>query len=221
MKKWIFSVALTFSVFVSVPSEQNMIFEGAKSSPDKFRPHESQYSNPITFSDTALTVQPMQITGFQGDSLKKMNDALKLLEVVVNSDEFRDRVINFKNSIGVRAFASNKGMTNEEIFDSFMEGRETLQPNTPGEMNFFLNLYHKRWSKVIGYTSPETNIININWKFFRNFALSDVAGNLAHEWAHKIGFDHRSASERDSVPYAIGYIVEDLGSKMIRRTKLH
>jgi hypothetical protein len=77
-------------------------------------------------------------------------------------------------------------------------------------MNFFLNLYNKPWSKVIGYTNGTINVININWKFFKGNTVADVAANLAHEWTHKIGFDHKSAKEHDSAPYAIGYIVGDL-----------
>jgi hypothetical protein len=96
-----------------------------------------------------------------------------------------------------------------------MDGREVLLPNTPGEMNFYLRLYNRPWSRVIGYTSPQSNIININWKFFKNYRPSDVAANLAHEWTHKIGFDHVSAKERNSVPYAIGYIAGDIAKKLL------
>jgi hypothetical protein len=87
-------------------------------------------------------------------------------------------------------------------------------------MNFFLKQYYKRWSAVIGYTSPSTNVININWKFFQNYQPSDVAGNLCHEWIHKIGFGHASASEHDSVPYAIGYIVKEMSGKVLKEMEL-
>jgi hypothetical protein len=42
----------------------------------------------------------------------------------------------------------------------------------------------------------------------------EVAGNLAHEWTHKLGFGHESAAEHDSVPYGIGYIVREMGEKL-------
>jgi len=48
-----------------------------------------------------------------------------------------------------------------------------------------------------------------------------VAGNLAHEWTHKIGFDHKSAAEHDSAPYAIGYIVDELAAKVLKGSKLY
>lgn len=168
----------------------------------------------------SLLVKGMEIKGFTGESLDKMEDAMAVLEKIVNSQEFKDRVINFTNSAGERSFRSNNNLTNEQIYDKFMEGRETLQQNTPGEMNFYLKLYNKPWSKVIGWTSGDINTIHINYKFFKNFRLADVAGNLAHEWTHKLGFGHKSAKEHDSAPYGIGYIVRELGEKVLRGEEL-
>lgn len=200
MKKWIFSLALASSV----------AFSGTASA-----------ISPDSVDSSYLTVRGMEITGFSDESLKKINDALIILEKIVNSEEFKERVINFKNSKGERLFASNKGLSNEQIYQIFMEGKEILQPDTEGEMNFYLNLYNSWWSRVIGYTDGTTNVININWKFFKTNPISDVAANLAHEWTHKIGFDHKSAKERDSAPYAIGNIVGDIAQKMTKKTKLH
>lgn len=168
----------------------------------------------IEASQAPLVVKGMKLTGFTGEHLKKMQKAFVLLEHVVNSEEFKQRVLKFKNRNGKVAFASNKGLTNEQIYEVFMEGRETLQPNTPNEMNFYLNLYYSRWSRVVGYTTPSTNTININSKYFYGYRPNEVAGNLAHEWTHKLGFDHTSASQWDSAPYAIGNIVEELAGKL-------
>lgn len=208
MKKWIFSLALMTSTVMATGTST-------------VSPNHDDDVLPESSASSYLAVKEMEIDGFSGESLTKITHALAILEKVVNSDEFKDRIINFKNSKGERQFASNKGLSNEEIYAIFMEGRETLQPNTPGEMNFYLNLYNKWWSRVIGYTDGTTNVININWKFFKSNSVSDVAANLAHEWTHKIGFDHKSAKERDSAPYAIGYMVGDIAEKMLKKTKLH
>jgi hypothetical protein len=127
----------------------------------------------------------MDIQGFDAESLKKMNKAFEVLEKVVNSNEFKDRVINFKNTQNERSFASNNGLTNEQIFEIFMEGRETLQQNTPGEMNFFLKLYHRPFSKVIGWTSGNINTININWKFYLVIVLLFHISIISHLSAEK------------------------------------
>lgn len=201
MKTWIFALFLftSFTAHAVVPKACN-----------------PQTVNPNAVHSGHLRVVAEQMTGFDGEKGVKMEAALKVLEDVVNSEEFKNRVINFVNTKCERAFASNNGKTNEEIYAIFMEGRETLQPNTPGEMNFFLNLYNKPWSKVIGYTTGKINLININWKFFKGNTPDDVAANLAHEWTHKIGFDHKSAKEHDSAPYAIGYIVGELARARLK-----
>lgn len=232
MKKWIFSSALFLCAsFSNNPiykhncadhnHPQMMIDSSALHAPKVLDPSDSRFVDPDTIQADYLAVKPMQIDGFEGDSLKKMEKAFEALEKVVNSKEFKNRVINFKNDTGVRSFASNQGLSNEKIYSIFMSGREILQQDTPHEMNFFLKLYYKRYSKVIGWTNGDINTININWKFFKNFKPNDVAGNLAHEWTHKIGFDHRSAAEHDSAPYAIGYIVREMGERYLKGEELY
>ena len=223
MKKWIFSfsLALCSSFTLSPAPHQHMIDSDLSHAPKTLSKTDARYLEPYTVQTGHLVVKPMEITGFDATSLVKMEKAFKVLEAVVNSEEFKNRVLNFVNTKGERAFASNKNLSNEEIFQIFMDGRETLQPGTPGEMNFFLSLYNGKFSKVIGWTNGDINTININWKFFKNFKASDVAGNLAHEWTHKIGFDHKSAAEHDSAPYAIGYIVREMGERYLKGEELH
>lgn len=221
MKKWIFSLALVFSISVTDSPIQNMIAHDHDVPPQRLSADDQDYLSPYAVNTGYLSVKGMKLTGFNKDGLDKLHYSFSVLEQVVNSEEFKDRVINFKNSKGERAFASNNGLSNEEIYEIFMEGRETLQPDTAGEMNFYLKLYNKSWSRVIGYTTPDTNVINLNWKFFKNFKPHEVASNLAHEWTHKIGFGHRSAKEHDSAPYAIGYIVGDMAEKISLSKKLH
>jgi hypothetical protein len=221
MKKWIFSMALVSSLALASSPHQEMIISSHRSVvAQTFHLGDPQYVSPMTVPTEYLRVREMQTSGFQGDALKKLREAFHLLELAVNSEEFKDRVINFRNQRGERAFASNNGLTNEEIYQIFMSGKEILQPTTLGEMNFYLKLYHRPWSKVIGYTSETTNLININWKFFKGYMPYDVAANLGHEWTHKIGFDHKSAAEHDSAPYAIGYILGDIAEKIHKRQLL-
>lgn len=204
MKKWIFSLSLIFSISSAHSKTCNKKTIDIDSVPTGY-----------------LSVKPEQVTGFSGEALDRVNKAFELLEAVVNSQEFKDRVLNFNNRNCERAFASNKGLTNEEIYGIFMEGREVLQPNTAGEMNFFIEKYYARWSRVIGYTNPSTNLIKVNWKYYQNFEPHQIASNLAHEWVHKIGFGHKSAKESDSAPYAIGGIVYELGQKYLKNSFLY
>lgn len=202
MKKWIFSLSFLMIAAHSTAHADVRV--------KMFQSGEENYVSPSTVSASYLVVKPMKLTGFGTASKAKLQKAFDALEHVLNSEEFKEAVINFKNKKGERAFASNDGKSNEEIYQLIMEGRETLQQNSPGEMNLYLKLYTNWFSRVIGYTTPSVNTINMNWKYFRYYTPGDVAGNLMHEWLHKLGFDHRSASEHDSVPYAVGYLVEDM-----------
>lgn len=192
-------------------------FQSALAAPltKSFTEGEPQYLEPSLVVTKYLAVRPMELKGFSGTGLTKMKTAMQVLEKVVNSETFKNRVINFKNKKGQRSFASNNGMSNEQIYEHFMDGRENLLPDTAGEMNFYLKLYSAWWSKVVGWTNGDINTIHINNKFFKNYKPNEVAGNLAHEWTHKIGFDHTSAAEHDSAPYAIGYVVEELAAKAL------
>lgn len=213
MQKWILPLALLITAQSSLADCYQDMQQVEKSQTTKFfDSHSVNYREPALTETGRLSVKGMQISGFDKSGEMKIKSAFSLMEKVVNSLEFKDRVINFKNNKGQRAFASNKGLTNEQIYEIFMSGQETLQPDTVGEMNFFLKQYSRWWSKVIGYTSPDVNLINVNYKFFKNYRPSDVAGNLTHEWVHKIGFDHTSAAEHDSAPYAIGYIMDEMAA---------
>lgn len=229
MKYWIFPLALGLCTSFGTPqtfhdcnhSHQKMMDHGDLHKAAVLTSMDANYVEPYTVNAGYLAVKSMETEGFSGSYLTKLEKAFEVLEKVVNSEEFKNRVVNFVNDNGDRSFASNKGLTNEEIYAHFMEGREDLQQETPGEMNFYLRLYNNVFSRVIGYTNPSINTININKKYFKNFDPNEVAGNLAHEWVHKIGFGHASAKEHDSAPYAIGYIVRELGERYLKGEELH
>jgi hypothetical protein len=214
MKKWMFSAAALALMSATATHAESLTELSSLNAPQAFVKSDANYVEPYMVPTQRLTVVGEKLTGFNSTAMTRVTKAFKLIEQVVNSEEFKERILNFKNTKGVRAFASNNGMTNEQIYETFMAGRETLLQDTPGEMNFYLRVYNAWWSRVIGYTSADTNTISMNWKFHKNYTAANMTGNLVHEWVHKIGFDHRSAGEHDSAPYAIGYIVEEMARKL-------
>lgn len=207
MKTWMLALALTLISNMALASS--------------FVPQEAGYFDPDLVQTRHLRVVPEKVEGFSEDFRPTLDSSFDVLEQVVNSETFKQRVLNFKNARGDRSFASNNGKSNEEIYEIFMEGREKLLQNTPGEMNLYLKRYSKWWSKVIGWTNGNINTIHLNWKFYKNYRPHQIASNLAHEWTHKIGFDHASAAEHDSAPYAIGYIVEELSEQVLAGQELY
>lgn len=152
---------------------------------------------------------------FSASDRKKVEGAIKVIKQIISTDEFRNLVFNytFKNK---KQFNENSGYSNEEIYQLILLGSEItgnrLANNT---MDVELELYEDN-SKTIGYTYPHTTKIWMNRKYFNRYTQAQVAGNLMHEWLHKLGFDHSVKWNKDrehTVPYAIGYLIEDLALK--------
>ncbi len=166
-----------------------------------------------------LQLVPGKITGFKKGGAEEtlVLESFHVIEQVMNSETFKHRVINFVNKKGQRAYESNNGLTNEQVYAFLMGGKELINGEaTEGEMNFDLKRYTNYFSKVIGYTNPgKSNLIKVNSKFYRKFDVPEVTGNLVHEWIHLMGFFHGSAASHDSVPYAVGYIARDLAKKLM------
>ena len=164
---------------------------------------------------TPLTVD-VHTRNFTNQDKVKLEQAVKLLEAVMNSEEFYQEVMNFKFNT-----QDDEGMTNQEIYDLLMTGAEVLSGEVDYVMNFDLTMYRSKnpFSKVKGYTKPGTNRIWIHSKFYRRKSWTpiDVAANLAHEWTHKMGFghDYKYTSIRPtSVPYGIGSIVSKVATML-------
>ena len=159
----------------------------------------------------------INMVNFPQEQEAKVHKAIELIKKVVLSPEFKDRVLSHTNE-GKKAYVNNKGLTNEEIYQLIIDGSETLQPEKNGRMDVELELYNNS-STTVGYTYPDTTRIWVNTKYFDRYTPVQVADNIFHEWLHKLGFDHAlkySQSRNYSVPYAIGYLVEELAMKHYR-----
>ena len=159
-----------------------------------------------------LGVDLTHTSGFNETDLSKVKEALGLLERIFNSDLFETSVLNFEFD-GKKQFANNNNLTNEQIYQTIMNGRETYTQVDDHVAQLDLNLYTppfwKKWS-VIGYGYPGQPEIFMNHYYFDSFSIQQIAGNIAHEWMHKLGFEHdyRATAQRPfSVPYAIGEMV--------------
>ena len=172
-------------------------------------------------STQSLRVVPGSVSGFKNYPKEKqtMENAFRLVEQVINSEEFKQRVVNYVDKSGNRNYTNNRGLTNEQVYEYIMAGKEMIDGDTtPGEMTFDISRYNKSWSKVIGWTNiGSDNVIHVNGKFYRSYAASEIASNLTHEWIHLCGFVHKNAADHDSVPYAVGYIMSDLAKKLLKQ----
>jgi hypothetical protein len=167
-----------------------------------------------------LRIDLASLKGFSSSQADKAHQAADLMEQVLNSEEFHQAVLNHEYD-GKKQFASvPAGTTNEQVYAKIMAGRETYTAVEDAVATLSLILYKppfwKKWS-VVGYTYPGNYPIHTNKYYFNSFTPAQVAGNLTHEWLHKIGFDHdfnRTARRPHSVPYAIGELVIQLAKQL-------
>lgn len=175
----------------------------------------------VEVSTGFIKVVPGKITGFSAKENTNIKTAFEIMEAVVNSEEFKHEVLNYKAGPEGFGYTSNRSMSNSMVYEYLMNGQEVLGgSNTTGEMNFDLKRYKSSWfyRSVIGYTNiGKSNTIYANERKYKNFDATDMASNITHEWIHLMGFYHDSAADHDSVPYAVGYMVARLAGKFVKQ----
>lgn len=170
--------------------------------------------------DTPLQVEIHEANYYDAEGLARLEKARLLLERVVNGEEFQQSVLNHTYQ-GKKQFVQNDGLSNLEIYQKLRLGAEQFPRVTDVDhsMDLRLELYTSTWENrtVIGYTNPRTSMVFMNTYFFEKAQTADLAGNMIHEWLHKLGFGHDyevTTRRPHSVPYAVGYIVRDLVKKL-------
>jgi hypothetical protein len=162
---------------------------------------------------------------FKPGEAEKLSNAVAIWEKVWNSPEFQHLVLNFGYYERVGFFRRLKYRSgfrltqynSKGVLDFILSGSEILSPEKDGEADIALTIDRRTTESVIGYTYPATKMQWIYSKFFNSMDVAEIAGNLAHEYCHKLGFEHEfnpTALRQYTVPYAIGYMTRDLARKM-------
>lgn len=157
----------------------------------------------------------LKLIQFSATNQEKIELAADLVKKIIMSQEFKDAVVGFTHD-GQNSFVDNNGLTNLQIYDRIIIAAEKLTPAKNYVLDAEIQLYFEE-SSTIGYTYPSTNRIWMNTKFFDRYTPYQIAGNLTHEWLHKMGFTHdvsATATRQYSVPYAVGYMVRTLADEL-------
>lgn len=181
----------------------------------------------------------LSATNFYDQDFLRLQEAAQWMAEALGSKEFMDFCRKFGYEITVCSgkwwwkncwkqrhdeFNDNEGYDNEEIYNILMSGKEKLSTDgADREADVFLELDRRSNRRVLGYTYANSTKQWIYNNFFRNGDIWDVAGNIAHEWVHKMGFthDYKYTSTREfSVPYAVGYFVRDYVEKKLTQQQL-
>jgi len=140
----------------------------------------------------------------------KFAKAMELGHQVINSVEFKEKIINCQ-------FSEARGLSNQQIWELICTGKDLYNEEDDHDIDVFITMYENFWTGTVGYTYPNTFKTWVNRKFFSRFDESEILGNVIHEAMHNFGFDHLvKAKKLESVPYQIGYIARDLGNEIMK-----
>lgn len=167
-------------------------------------------------ADSGLTLKLHAFTNATPEDKARVTEALRLLEEVVNRPEFRDRVLNMTYKIGKNTFQgyTQTDATPTQVLQDIESAVENYNDGGPGVIDLFLDSYYKR-SSTVGYTSVKDKFIHMNRYIQSSYTPQQTAGNIFHEWMHKIGYGHSSRNNvyrPHSVPYKLGYLVAEMVS---------
>jgi len=164
-----------------------------------------------------LRVKVNSLQGFKEEDLHFLYKALRLQEDILNSQEFKLQwyALDPKH---------NKGMSQKEIYGLIMRGYSRFEDLVDYELDYFLTMRQLK-KGTLGSTLMSTGRITINSLKFQYWKKSKyghvyLCSNLFHEALHsQFGFTHPSfppSWKRKSVPYLGGYLVRDLGERVVK-----
>ena len=146
--------------------------------------------------------------GFDNVTDSVLKEAIRLLELTINSDEFKSQILSSK-------FSRNKGYSNSQISDLFKQGDE-YGNNIDYIVNLNLEIYSDyAGGGEVGVTTLKDHVTHTYNKYIIDNGAACYAAHLAHEYCHVLGFTHPKyhflgKEKKQSVPYVIGNIVSSI-----------
>ena len=163
-----------------------------------------------------LKVNIINFTDASAADVERVTLAGELVEQVVNSNEFRDRVLNMTYRKSGKDYVGYTQTTDtpDQILGKIIQAQENFTGGSEGVLDYYLDMYYKN-NRVIGYTSQTDKYIHMNRKFHRSYTPARTTANLFHEWLHKIGYGHsysNNSSRPHSVPYKLGSVMGEMAA---------
>jgi hypothetical protein len=172
-----------------------------------------------------LTINLIEHNNYGGQRIIRLQNAMDTIGRVINSEQFKDEVLNFTTD-GQVTFYYRKTVfgkeidhpySNQEVYEIIMAGVERYGNTTTGSMDLYLTLLNGSDGNVIGFGNPGSKEIFTYSVMFDSLTIPELVNHYSHEWCHKLGFDHSFHSNRlrnYSVPYGIGNIAEKIAENI-------
>jgi hypothetical protein len=161
-------------------------------------------------------VNALKLDGRNKARESKMRQALTIFEKVMNDTAFQSELQTLVFQFDVED-DPHRNLSNRQIVEKIYAAKEhykTHENNTADiywvakKRNFFVSAF--AGCSVLGYGDEDGDEIFTYPCFLDNNDLPEIAGHIAHEWTHKLGFaqDFDNHPKRDeTVSYAFGYLI--------------
>lgn len=175
----------------------------------------------------------LEAVGFNDREKELIRQAAYFMTYAMGHEEFKQFCLNYEYKIkyyyweGLRrkyyykkfkTFYKSGGRTNFQVYNHLMSGQESLPEMTEidNEADIWLKVDRRYKKGVVGYTRKNTR-----WQWLYSWVLKEkspeyIAGNLAHEWCHKLNYSHsknNNSHRKHTVTYAVGNYVRDFLEK--------
>lgn len=152
----------------------------------------------------------IQDNSFDSLSFAKLAESTKILENVINSTDFKTKILGTQFTVG------NFDLTSSQIFDLIISGKDNYKDKpADGSIDLRLSLFDKYLGyDNFGLTNMTTRVTSTHRCYVLYNDIKCYVSHLAHEYLHQIGFsDVRTwlfGTKTKSVPYKVGDIVDEL-----------
>lgn len=156
-----------------------------------------------------------RLSGLTPERTARMKQALLIWQQVMRDTTFQRELRSTNFAFDV-AGDQNRFLSSAEITDKIYQGREFYKDSIDftANLHWIIEVKNKPFLSrhpAIGYgEAGDVEIFTYSW-YFDRASLADIAGHIAHEWSHKIGFQHlyvRHKNRDKTVPYTFGNLVK-------------
>ncbi|HXH32666.1 MAG TPA: hypothetical protein VNJ01_17845 [Bacteriovoracaceae bacterium] len=172
-----------------------------------------------SFAGPDLSIHVLELTNASSEDETRIEKALELLDAVVNSDDFQQRILTMSYVVKKKTYQgfSQTSHTKESVLQNILEAKENFRGGTTGVIDLFMDMYQEE-NSTIGWTAPTDRFFHMNRFHHQDYSPARTAGNILHEWLHKIDYDHEGKSDNPfrehSVPYKLGYTMAELAAEL-------
>jgi len=164
-----------------------------------------------SYGQQRVKVQAIQVdSSFDNASLLKLQDAVKVLDSIYNSEAFAQAVLHTEFNVG------NFGLSNSQILELIRSGADNYKDRPKDYSNDIrVKLFNEYFGHGnFGITDMNTRVTRTHRCYILHNDVKCYISHLGHEYMHQIGFyDERTwfaGTKTKSVPYKIGNIIDAL-----------